>query len=346
MKKIISAVLACALAAGLTACTFKSPETVGSIGETTFTGGRYLMSQMSAVNDAMDLAESGASVKDMLSAELTLEDGTTQKGSDYVAQRTLEDLQYIAAVESRFASLGLEMDEASIAGAKQQADQLWNAYSDTYTANGVGQATVQASVETAFRAGLVFDELYGNTPDAECRAWLAENAAAGFGIQLPLINTQTYAYADDEAEAGIKDLAEKARDALAGGQSAADAADEFAAEAYALLDMEYTAGQQGDGKLLFMPASLESLGEENKNTLMALKNGEAAVVNLGTSLLVFLRADAEEVYDLESIKTGYSLLSEMKGEEFTEAMVAEGAALSNALDSKAMAAYKAENTVI
>lgn len=346
MKKIISAVLACTLAVGLTACTFKTPETVGSIGSTTFSAGTYLMKQLSAVSSAMELADGADTVKDMLAAQLTLEDGTTQKGSDFVAADTLENMQYEAAVESEFAACGLELDADTAAQIKAQAAQMWSVYSETYKQNGIGQAAVERSVEMSVKAGMVFDEKYKDLPDAECRSWLKENAAAGYVLELPLINTQSFSFADEETTEKINALAEDAAADLRGGKTVEEIADDYLGETYDLLGMEYTEEMQSAGSALFLPSTFASYGDEYRETVMGLKNGEVTVMNMGTSILVFMKDDAENVYSMEEIRSGYGIVTEMKSEEFNEAMTAEGAAMPHALDAKAMGIYKASNVVL
>lgn len=344
MKKIVSAVMACAMAASLTACTFKSPETVGSLGDTQITGGMYLVSQLSALMDAENLADGAKTAKDVLAAQLTLEDGTTQKGSDFVAAKTMENLQYMAGVDAEFASRGLEMDAVLAAQAKAQADQIWSYSSSLYSENGIGLQTVQKNMETSAKASMVFDDMYADVTDAECRSWLAENAVSGMAISLPMYNLQDYSVSvSDETRDEIRKLAESARKDLEAGKIITDIENDYIAKAYELVGMEYTAGAEGNAGAILMPGDMDMYGADFREAVTALKNGEAAAVDMGSGMLVFCRSDAEDVYDLETIKESYSLLNEMKSEEFYDAMVAAGAALQNKLDSKAMAAYKAAN---
>ena len=87
MKKIASAVLACTMAASLAGCTITSPENVGSIGDTTFSAGSYLLAQYSAVNQLMDLVDdTSATVKQALKTDVTTDEGETMPGSEFVAQ--------------------------------------------------------------------------------------------------------------------------------------------------------------------------------------------------------------------------------------------------------------------
>ena len=58
--------------------------------------------------------------------------------SDYVAQKTLETLQTLAAVDARFTELGGELTEEQKSAADSYAQQLMDNYGDAYTANGIG----------------------------------------------------------------------------------------------------------------------------------------------------------------------------------------------------------------
>lgn len=344
MKKMISAVMACALAASLTACTFKTPETVGSIGSTEIPGGVYLVSQLSALMDAESMADGAETAKDVLAAQLTLEDGSTQKGSDFVAAKTLENLQYMAGVDAEFASRGLELDETLIEQAKAQAEQVWSYSSSLYSENGVGLQSVQKTMETSAKASMVFDEMYADVSDAEYRSWLAENAVAGMAVSLPLYNMQdTSASVSDEVRDEIRKMAENVRKDLEAGRIITDIESEYIAKAYDMVGMEYNIGEMSNAGTILMPDSMEYYGADFRDAVTALKNGEAAAVDMGSGMLVFCRSDAEDIYDLETIKERYSLLNEMKSEEFNDAMIAAGAALENKLDSKAMNTYKAAN---
>ncbi len=60
---------------------------------------------------------------------------------DYVAQKTLETLQTLAAVDARFTELGGELTEEQKSAADSYAQQLMDNYGDAYTANGIGLET-------------------------------------------------------------------------------------------------------------------------------------------------------------------------------------------------------------
>ena len=59
--------------------------------------------------------------------------GETAVVSDYVAQKTQETLETLAAVDARFKELGGELTDAQITTADSYAQQMMDNYGDTYT---------------------------------------------------------------------------------------------------------------------------------------------------------------------------------------------------------------------
>ena len=112
-KKLIALVCALALAVGLVGCSLSTPDSVGTIGEVDISSGLYLLAQFDAYQTAVfsDLAsddQDATKVSSFLKATITVDDATGETAvvSDYVAQKTLENLESYAAIETRFDELG------------------------------------------------------------------------------------------------------------------------------------------------------------------------------------------------------------------------------------------------
>ena len=110
-KKLIALVCALALAVGLVGCSLSTPDSVGTIGEVDISSGLYLLAQFDAYQTAADLAsddQDATKVSSFLKATITVDDATGETAvvSDYVAQKTLENLESYAAIETRFDELG------------------------------------------------------------------------------------------------------------------------------------------------------------------------------------------------------------------------------------------------
>ena len=111
-KKLIALVCALALAVGLVGCSLSTPDSVGTIGEVDISSGLYLLAQFDAYQTAADLAsddQDATKVSSFLKATITVDDATGETAvvSDYVAQKTLENLESYAAIETRFDELGV-----------------------------------------------------------------------------------------------------------------------------------------------------------------------------------------------------------------------------------------------
>ena len=105
-KKLIALVCALALAVGLVGCSLSTPDSVGTIGKVDISSGLYLLAQFDAYQTAADLAsddQDATKVSSFLKATITVDDATGETAvvKDYVAQKTLETLQTLAAVDAR-----------------------------------------------------------------------------------------------------------------------------------------------------------------------------------------------------------------------------------------------------
>ena len=109
-KKLIALLAAVAMVFSLAACG-STPDSVGTIGTVNITSGLYLLAQYDAYQKAADLATSeqdATDVKAFLKQTITLDadSGETATVSDYVSQKTMENLETYAAIETRFEELG------------------------------------------------------------------------------------------------------------------------------------------------------------------------------------------------------------------------------------------------
>lgn len=146
-KKLIALLAAVAMVFFLAACG-STPDSVGTIGTVDITSGLYLLAQYDAYQKAADLATSeqdATDVKAFLKQTITVDadSGETATVSDYVSQKTMENLETYAAIETRFEELGGQLTTEEEAQADSYASQLMEQYGDTYKANGIGLNTVQ-----------------------------------------------------------------------------------------------------------------------------------------------------------------------------------------------------------
>ena len=177
-KKLLALVCALALTVSLVGCALSTPDTVGKIGDFEVTSGLYLLAQYDAYQQAAQLADSEqdtSKVKSFLKATITTDadTGETAVVKDYVAQKTLETLQTLAAVDARFTELGGELTEEQKSAADSYAQQLMDNYGDAYTANGIGLETLKLFQQLQYKHTLLLSAAF----------WARESISA-FGSSL------------------------------------------------------------------------------------------------------------------------------------------------------------------
>ena len=353
-KKLLALVCALALTVSLVGCVFSTPDTVGKIGDFEVTSGLYLLAQYDAYQQAAQLAGSeqdASKVKSFLKATITTnaDTGETAVVSDYVAQKTLETLQTLAAVDARFTELGGELTEEQKSAADSYAQQLMDNYGDTYTANGIGLETVQHFERILLKSNDLLTLVYGNggeTPvsDADLTEHLENNMVELAYYVIPLYNTSTYAFADDDQKAQMLTLAQQAATAvnLASNESASEQVSALNAAAQAALPDIYavlgsTPSDTNVQTELLGSSTLDSTFTQSgsADTIRNLAYGQAAAVQYSSyAMMLALRLDPLSVASLDDLRD--QVITDMKTSELKTALSDSGASLENHLDTSAM----------
>ena len=169
--------------------------------------GLYLLAQFDAYQTAADLAsddQDAAKVSSFLKATITVNDATGETAvvSDYVAQKTLENLESYAAIETRFDELGGVLTPDEEMQADSYASQLMEQNGDLYKANGIGLDTLKRFERILIKSNDLLEMCYGTdgeTPvsDAELTSHLKDEMVYIRYVVVPLYNTSTFAFADD-----------------------------------------------------------------------------------------------------------------------------------------------------
>ena len=355
-KKLLALVCALALTFSLAGCVISTPDTVGKIGGFEVTSGMYLLAQYGAYQQAAQLAgtdQDATNVKAFLKETITTDSdtGETAVVSDYVAQKTQETLETLAAVDARFKELGGELTDAQITTADSYAQQMMDNYGDTYTANGIGLETLKAferlQLEHTALLGLIYGP-DGETPvaDDELTSHLDDSMYEIGYVTIPLYNTSTYAFADDDQKAEMLSLAQTAADSvnLAEPETTSEQVSSLTAAAkaalpdiYAVLDGEFSADSVNVQTELLTESDVDTAFTQDgaADALRGLAYGEAAAVQLnGSSLILMVRLDPLNVASLDSLRD--TILSDMKGDELEDALTAYGSTMENNLSTSAM----------
>ena len=355
--KLLALLCAAALAFGLAGCVLSTPDTVGSIGNVEISSGLYLLAQYNAYQSAAKLASSdqdSTNVKSFLKETITTDadSGETAAVSDYVAQKTQENLELYAAVETRFDELGGQLTEAEEAQADSYASQLMDQYGDTYKANGIGLETLQRFERILLKSNDLLELVYGQngeTPvsDADLTSHLETSMYELAYYTVPLYNTSTYAFADDDQKAEMLSLAQAAVDSY-NATAPDDAAAQFAAfnaaasnalsGIYAVLDStvpdDSTTSLQTE---LLGNSTLDSTftAEGSADAIRALHCGDAVAVQYSSlSLIMAVRLDPLDGSSLDAVRS--QVLSDLKSDELADALADYGASMEHHLDAPAM----------
>ena len=342
-KKLLALVCALALTVSLVGCVFSTPDTVGKIGDFEVTSGLYLLAQYDAYQQAAQLAGSeqdASKVKSFLKATITTDadTGETAVVSDYVAQKTLETLQTLAAVDARFTELGGELTEEQKSAADSYAQQLMDNYGDTYTANGIGLETLKLFQQLQYKHTLLLDLVYGKngeTPveDGELTEHLDSTMYEIGFITVPLYNTSTFAFASDDQKAEMLSLAQKAADSYNASapedtSSQLTTFNSIASSALtgicAVLDAEVPSTSTLQTDLLSESDLTDAFTQEGAaDTLRGLAYGQAAAIQYsGYAMMLAVRLDPLGVSTLDALRS--QILSDLKGEELDDALAAYG----------------------
>ena len=363
-QKLLALVCALALVVSLAGCVISTPDTVGSLGDYEISSGLYLLAQYDAYQKAADLASSdqdAANVKAFLKQTITVDSdsGETATVSDYVARKTLENLQTYAATELRFDELGGQLTAEEEQQADSYAQQLMDQYGDTYKANGIGLNTVQRFERILIKSSDLLELVYGvdgETPvsDADLTSHLENNMYELAYYTIPLYNTSTYASADEDQTSEMLDLVQDAVDqtnAYAASLTGLSDSDFSSAllgyfsgvvtsalpEVYAVLGSTYSSDSTAPSLELIGDSTVTSAftTEGAADTIRGLSIGQAAAVKYNSyALMAALRLDPLSLKALDDLRG--QVLNDMKGEELSEALTAYGASLEHNLSSSAM----------
>lgn len=354
-KKLIALICALALSLSLAACG-STPDSVGTIGDVEISSGLYLLAQFNAYQNAAGYAtdeQDASKVSSFLKQTITIDDATGETAlvSDYVAQKTQENLDSYAAIETRFDELGGELTPDEEMQADSYASQLMDQYGDTYKANGIGLETIKRFERILIKSNDLLELCYGtdgetSVSDAELTSHLENDMLYFRYVIVPLYNTSTFAFADDDQSAQMLELAQTAAEsynadipAETSAQTAAFGSAVSAAlpDIYAVLDAESTSDDMSLSTALLGAEDIDSTFSEEgtADAVRALKPGEAAAVQYSSyALMLLVRQDALSDNSLDTVRA--QVLSDLKSTELQDSLTAYGAELPHALDASAM----------
>ena len=344
-QKLLTLATVLALCISLAGCTISTPDTVGTVGDQEISSGLYLLAQFDAYQQAAQYAgedQDPSNVRSFLKATITTDEGESVTVSDFVAQTTEEDLRRYVAVENRFAELADELDPDYVSQADSYTQQLMENYGDIYAANGIGEETIRQYEYNLSKQASLINLIYGQDgsdplTDQQLTDHLENEMLYIRYVTVPLYNTSTIAFADEDQTAQMLQLA---KDAAAA--STPDTFDQVVAEAlpdiYAVLESEVSAEDAAEqlGSSFLSQDELDGyFADEDAETLRGLAFGDSCAVQYGSSsILIAMRMDPLETLTLDTLRT--TILSDMATDLVEADMEEAGAALTVSLDQSAM----------
>ena len=261
-----------------------------------------------------------------------------------------------------FDALGGVLTPDEEAQADSYASQLMEQNGDLYKANGIGLDTLKRFERILIKSSDLLTLCYGTdgeTPvsDAELTSHLEDDMVYIRYTVIPLYNTSTFAFADDDQSTQMLELAQTAAESYnaavhadAAAQTSAFGAAVSAAlpDIYAVLDGTPSSDAASLSTALLGAADIDSTFSEEgaADVVRALKPGEAAAVQYsGYALMLLVRLDPLEADTLDALRA--QALSDMKSSELQDSIQSFGASLPHALDTAAMKklpASKIKNT--
>ncbi len=368
-KRIVSLLCAAALTVSLAGCTLSStPDTVGSIGETDIGAGMYLLSQYQGYYAALDAANAqevaedatlpnyaAMSPKEFLGQTITVDEEEVLV-SDYVAEHTLKNLQYYAAVDSSFTQMGGELSEESINQANADAQSIWDANQDLYKKNGFSLATVQEYQYTLHKADALLDMVYGPNgtqpvSEDDLKAHMQNDMLFVHYVMVPLYGAQNFSMTDENT-AKVTEQCKAILDDFNQNKEGTDVYKLFEEKLKAGLPAVYeTVGNTFTEEDLIISHLLPNAlldtyySPESAEALRALNVGDTAMLaDSGYAIEIFLRADPIATGEWDGLRT--NVLYEVYGQILQDDLIEQGAAMENKLDEAAMRKLPAEKITL
>ena len=360
-SKILCVVLSLMMIISLAACSFTQQYSYKT-DDTELPIGVYIYNLYSAYNQAQnfaqqsDLYDSEAGTydgkKSFLKMEITDDDDVTATADEWIKDKADEYTRNTLAIYHEFNELGCTIDEATEENYKAQAQEYWdygpyyqyygdqykNPYSEIFEPIGVSYDSFYiASFYTAAMQEKVFDALYKPegkeaVSDEDLTAFFTEKYVSYKYFSVNLYTTEEQPTTDEEGNETTESVdtalpAEEVqayetelagyKDTIAAGGSFDDVVSAYMA---AHTDVESDPSQSGVSILDDV-----SIGEELKDELIKLNEGEAAYLTVGdddnSKVMYFLYKEpiANQIESYIGDETQRdTVLHEMKDDEFED----------------------------
>lgn len=370
-KKILAAGAAIVCAAALTGCSDNGY--IMNVEGIDIRNGIYLSGVMSAYGDAYEKVSEAREEQGLTSEveDLFKESIDGKPVSDWVKEEALNQVKRSVAIQKLCEENGIALSDEEANEINAEINQMWteesfyaqylygtNTMGEYYDGIGIGKDSLRESFTVSNLYQKLFMHYYGEgglTPvsDADLNAYLKENYASAFVLELKYTDYQGILLTDDNEIDAVKLLAQSYADRINGGESIADIKYEYdlkTAQDEARTDAEDDYPDLSEAE---KPATLEEYVQQMVDAATAEKaesdsklfthikkesssfsteitdfiwgaeaNGKAGLFETtNNSICVIIRNDITTESEWKE-ENNYDLLSEIKSDEFEDTLKA------------------------
>lgn len=339
-KRIAAAALALAMCLSFAGCYDENKTWAARKGDDELPIGAYIYYLYSAYLEAGSQVDSETSVLD---AEIEGQDA-----EQWIKDLALNYVQAYYYISDKFDELGLELTEEDLVNVENTASSFWSYYGSTLEKLGISQDSFEKAYALyGEKFERVMKAMYGEGGELALEDGALEEYYCGayinyeyFSASLTTTNEdgESVELTDDE-KADLKETFEGyVKKINAGELTMSEAADEYAEES-------------GTDSSLMSPVCVKS---ENMSTLVfdalnSVKEGEAAFVESTSGYLVVRKLSVKDYYDeyvANSEDQQFTLLTELKGEEYSDYVLEQAASVEGVeLNQAAMDSIKVSSLV-
>ena len=339
-KRIAAAALALAMCLSFAGCYDENKTWAARKGDDELPIGAYIYYLYSAYLEAGSQVDSETSVLD---AEIEGQDA-----EQWIKDLALNYVQAYYYISDKFDELGLELTEEDLVNVENTASSFWSYYGSTLEKLGISQDSFEKAYALyGEKFERVMKAMYGEGGELALEDGALEEYYCGayinyeyFSASLTTTNEdgESVDLTDDE-KADLKETFEGyVKKINAGELTMSEAADEYAEES-------------GTDSSLMSPVCVKS---ENMSTLVfealnSVKEGEAAFVESTSGYLVVRKLSVKDYYDeyvANDEDQQFTLLTELKGEEYSDYVLEQAASVEGVeLNQAAMDSIKVSSLV-
>lgn len=237
-KKLVAAICAVAITLSVAGCADVS--TIGSIDNQTINAGIYLLYEQSAISEAQQevddqltaMGTSSSSIENFSYYNYNVQDKTF---SQYVQDRTLEQVKQYVAIQNKFEELGLTLTDEEKNEVTSSAKKMWDTeityygystgttYGENYENAGISRKSYEAVQLVNKMSNKVFDAYYEEngisaTDEKDIATYFYDNYGRFQIIQVSLTEGNGDTITTDEGKKAKKDQAQGYVDRILAGE--------------------------------------------------------------------------------------------------------------------------------